>query len=139
MRQTSYRGFNARAKINPYRSWAQVIDCGDIPITPLDNSVALKQLSDAYMELGSRKAQVGFSKSGDVEVDESYVQHPKLVTLGGDHSVALPALRALKHLYQQPIAVVHFDAHLDVRLVEDGEEYLELTYAIDMAGLGTRG
>ena len=137
MRQTSYRGFNARAKINPYRSWAQVIDCGDIPITPLDNFIALKQLADAYMELSSRKAQVGFSKS-DVEVDGSYVQHPKLVTLGGDHSIALPALHALKHLYQQPIAVVHFDAHLDVRLVDVGERYLELTYTIDMAGLGTR-
>lgn len=114
MRQTGYRGINARAKVNPYQSWAQVIDCGDIPITPLGNPIALQQLSDAYMELSSRKARVGFAKS-DFEVDESYVRYPKLVTLGGDHSIALPALRALKHLYQQPIAVVHFDAHLDVR------------------------
>ena len=39
--------------------------------------------------------------------------HPKLLTLGGDHSVALPALRALNKIYGTPIAVVHFDAHLD--------------------------
>ena len=31
--------------------------------------------------------------------------------LGGDHTVALPLLRALAA--EQPIAVVHFDAHLD--------------------------
>jgi len=39
--------------------------------------------------------------------------HPKLLTLGGDHSVALAALRALNKIYKQPMAVVHFDAHLD--------------------------
>jgi len=40
-------------------------------------------------------------------------RHPKLLTLGGDHSIALAALRALYKIYGQPIAVVHFDAHLD--------------------------
>ncbi len=38
---------------------------------------------------------------------------PKLLTLGGDHSVALPALRALNRIYGAPVAVLHFDAHLD--------------------------
>ena len=38
---------------------------------------------------------------------------PKLLTLGGDHSIALPALRALNKIYGGPIAVLHFDAHLD--------------------------
>lgn len=39
--------------------------------------------------------------------------HPKLLALGGDHSIALAALRALNKIYGQPIAVLHFDAHLD--------------------------
>lgn len=39
--------------------------------------------------------------------------HPKLVTLGGDHSLALPALRSLAKVHGQPITVVHMDAHLD--------------------------
>jgi agmatinase len=39
--------------------------------------------------------------------------HPKLITLGGDHSIALPALRALSSTYKSPIALLHFDAHLD--------------------------
>jgi agmatinase len=113
MRQTAYRGFNARAGINPYRSWARVLDCGDIPVTPLDNQVALRQLEEAYAELGSRMPAFDAGKVSH-EVDAKYARFPKLVTLGGDHSVALPALRALYESYQAPIAVVHFDAHLDV-------------------------
>jgi agmatinase len=35
-----------------------------------------------------------------------------VVILGGDHTIALPALRAL-HAQHGPIALVHFDAHLD--------------------------
>ena len=36
----------------------------------------------------------------------------KLITLGGDHTIALPLLRSL-HRDHGPIAVLHFDAHLD--------------------------
>ncbi len=53
-RQTSFRGFNPRADINPYRSWARVLDCGDVPVTPMDNAVALVQMTEAFVELGSR-------------------------------------------------------------------------------------
>ena len=35
------------------------------------------------------------------------------MTLGGDHSILLGALRALRKIYDQPIALVHFDAHQD--------------------------
>ena len=42
-----------------------------------------------------------------------YVQKPKLLTLGGDHSIVLGALRALRRIHGQRLAVVHFDAHLD--------------------------
>jgi agmatinase len=36
-----------------------------------------------------------------------------MVWLGGDHSVTLPILRALKAQQGQPLAVLHFDAHCD--------------------------
>jgi agmatinase len=36
----------------------------------------------------------------------------RLVTVGGDHTIALPLLRAL-HDRHGPVALVHFDAHLD--------------------------
>jgi agmatinase len=107
-RQTSFRGFNARANLNPYTSWASIVDCGDIPITPFDNALALRQMSEAFLELGKRGPTDKSATSG-----VQYFTRPKLLTLGGDHSIALPALRALKEVYGQPIAVVHFDAHLD--------------------------
>jgi len=34
------------------------------------------------------------------------------ISLGGDHTIALPLLRAVNH-YHGPVALVHFDAHLD--------------------------
>ncbi|KAE8454137.1 hypothetical protein EG329_005061 [Mollisiaceae sp. DMI_Dod_QoI] len=100
-RQTSFRGFNPRAGINPYMSWAKILDCGDVPVTPFDNAVALTQMTSAYLELGHRSSL------------SSVVPKPKIITLGGDHALALAALRGLNKVYGQSIAVLHFDAHLD--------------------------
>lgn len=72
-----------------------------MPINPFDNDLALHQMTLGYEELLSRP-----SKSNPD-------QPPKIVTLGGDHSLALAALRALKKAHGGPIAVLHFDAHLD--------------------------
>ncbi|KAK6207138.1 GTPase Cdc42 [Pestalotiopsis sp. IQ-011] len=99
-RQTSFRGFNPRASINPYQNWATILDCGDIPVVPIDNAVALEQMTAAFTELGSRPP-----------VSQVHSK-PKLITLGGDHSLALPALRALRPHYPN-LRVLHFDAHLD--------------------------
>ncbi|HAF89934.1 MAG TPA: agmatinase, partial [Deltaproteobacteria bacterium] len=35
-----------------------------------------------------------------------------IISLGGDHTIALPLLRAVNHYHGQ-VALVHFDAHLD--------------------------
>lgn len=111
MAGTSY---NTRAGINPYKSWAKITDCGDIPITPFDNALAERQMYEAFLELGSRKIVNAPPKGAAAGAAASIgASHPKLVTLGGDHSVALPALRALYQIYQKPITVLHFDAHLD--------------------------
>lgn len=96
-RQTAFRGFNPRANINPYQNWAKIVDCGDIPITPFDNTIAREQMTQAFKELGGR---------GTVSALSS---RPKIITLGGDHSLALPALRALKEIYGRPVRVLHFD------------------------------
>ena len=104
-RQTSFRGFNARAGFNPYTSWAKILDCGDIPVTPFDNAMALTQMTAGYTELLSRMTHSSSSTA-------PYFNYPKLITLGGDHSLALPALRALSALHGEPIAVLHFDSHL---------------------------
>ncbi|KAJ5344920.1 hypothetical protein N7541_007416 [Penicillium brevicompactum] len=107
-RQMAPTSYNTRAGINPYKSWAKITDCGDIPITPFDNGLAERQMYEAFLELGSRKIVNKSPKATGIGHT-----HPKLVTLGGDHSVALPALRALYQIYQKPITVLHFDAHLD--------------------------
>ena len=72
-------------------------------------------MSEAFLDLGSRRTAYKSIRQGATiaKAREEYIQHPKLVTLGGDHSITLPALRALHQIYQQPIAVLHFDAHLD--------------------------
>ena len=99
-RQTSLRGYNPRANFNPFTSWAKIIDCGDIPVTPMDNNLAFKQMTMAFEELL-------------LEHNSSQGQKtPRYIALGGDHSVILPHLRALHKVYG-PINVIHFDAHLD--------------------------
>ncbi|CAK4031556.1 related to agmatinase [Lecanosticta acicola] len=106
-RQTAFRGYNPRAHLNPYQEWAKIIDCGDIPVTPFDNALALRQMTEAFTNLAHAKAPAENAKS-----TITYRQTPKLLTLGGDHSIALPTLRALNKIYGN-VAVVHFDAHLD--------------------------
>jgi agmatinase len=98
-RQTSLRGYNQRANFNPYTSWAKVLDCGDIPVTPMDNHLAFKQMDLAFEELILRR-------------NSSSSAPPRYIALGGDHSVLLPHLRALKKAYGR-LNVIHFDAHLD--------------------------
>lgn len=100
-RQNSMRGFNTRAGINPYQNWATLIDCGDIPVTPMDNKVALDQMTAAFEELLLRR---------NSSLENAHP--PRYVALGGDHSIILPHLRALHEVYGK-IAVIHFDAHLD--------------------------
>lgn len=100
MRQSSLRGFNFRADINPYQNWAKVIDCADIPVTPMDNQLALRQMTEGYGELLARPTA---NKKNLI---------PRIVAIGGDHSIALASLRALSKLYG-PVTVIHFDAHLD--------------------------
>ena len=79
-----------------------MLDCGDVPLSPFDNALAERQMHAAFRELGSRPPR-----------SPALLPRPVLLTLGGDHSVALPALRALRELVGVPLSVVHFDAHLD--------------------------
>jgi len=67
----------------------------------MDNAQALAQMTAAFNELGARTPV------------SPLLTRPKLITLGGDHSLSLPALRALKAIYGEPVRVLHFDAHLD--------------------------
>jgi len=65
-------------------------------------------MSEAFLELGNRPPT-----PESLDSSFEFRQKPRLLTLGGDHSIALPALRALNKIYGKPVSVVHFDAHLD--------------------------
>ena len=71
----------------------QVADAGDITCNPFNIDEAIKQIEDGATDL--------LNKVGSI------------VTIGGDHTIALPLLRAVNIKCGQPVALVHFDAHLD--------------------------
>jgi agmatinase len=70
----------------------QVVDAGDVPITPFSIDDAMGQIAGHASEIlgGNRR----------------------IVAMGGDHTIALPMLRSVVREHG-PVALVHFDAHLD--------------------------
>ncbi|KAG8864193.1 hypothetical protein FRB96_006014 [Tulasnella sp. 330] len=104
--------------MNPYKqNGVKIIDCGDVPISPFDNTLAIDQISVAYSTLLSRPlppvtSAVHSSSSVTASLSQHKIPHPRIVSLGGDHTIVLPILRSLNKIYG-PISVIHFDAHLD--------------------------
>ncbi|PYI05340.1 agmatinase 1 [Aspergillus sclerotiicarbonarius CBS 121057] len=86
---------------NVFASWAKLVDCGDAPLTWLDNTVALKQLDLAHKVISSRRANATHLS-----------QSPRIITLGGDHTTTLSALRSTYEKWG-PVSVIHFDSHID--------------------------
>ena len=85
------RPYNPALDVSPFAG-VQVVDAGDIAANPFSIEDGLEQIEAGVRELSADGRNV--------------------VLLGGDHTVTLPALRALKAQHG-PIALVHFDAHLD--------------------------
>ncbi|KAK4870487.1 hypothetical protein LT330_004835 [Penicillium expansum] len=106
--------------LNPFVDWASVVDCGDIANTPFDKLEAIHELEAGWRKIGSRKPKN--SEKGD---------HVRLISLGGDHTITLPALRALHGTWGK-VAVLHFDSHLDtwdpVQLGGGLTKYSEVTH-----------
>ncbi|TFY62018.1 hypothetical protein EVJ58_g4135 [Rhodofomes roseus] len=116
-RLTLYGGYNVPLEVNPFRSGLKIVDCGDIPVTPYDNKFAIKQIEDGHKALLHRPA---FSPLGNDSLTGQPLQplsldgrsHPRIITLGGDHTIVLPLLRSIYSVYGA-ISVIHFDSHLD--------------------------
>jgi agmatinase len=85
------RPYNPALDVQP---WAgqQVADAGDVAVNPFDIGEAIGQI-----EAGASAALASAAR---------------LIALGGDHTVALPLLRATAARHG-PVALIHFDAHLD--------------------------
>ena len=85
------RGLHPALDVEPF-AVHQVADAGDVGCTPFDIGEAIVQIETA---------------ARGVLDDVGHV-----ITLGGDHTIALPLLRATASKFG-PVALVHFDAHLD--------------------------
>ena len=85
------RPYHPGLDVEPFAA-QQVADAGDIACNPFDILEAI-----AAVETGS---------------DRLRADGARLVTLGGDHTIALPLLRSVVREHG-PVALVHFDAHLD--------------------------
>ncbi|THH12585.1 hypothetical protein EW146_g7557 [Bondarzewia mesenterica] len=116
-RLTLYGGYNVPLEVNPFLSGLKIVDCGDIPVTPYDNTYAIKQIEDGHKELLHRTP---FSPLANDSLTGKPLQpialdghhHPRIITLGGDHTIVLPLLRSIYTAYGA-ISVIHFDSHLD--------------------------
>ncbi|KAM0751806.1 Arginase/deacetylase [Meredithblackwellia eburnea MCA 4105] len=113
-RHAPSRGFQLPWGFNPWKLGANIVDCGDIPISPYDNSLAIEQIEVAYSTLLSRPVATSWAEEfgGMKLLAKDGKEHPRIITLGGDHTIVLPILKSLKKIYG-PISVIHFDAHID--------------------------
>ncbi|MFI6393320.1 agmatinase [Nonomuraea sp. NPDC050540] len=82
------RPYHPALDLSPFET-VQVADAGDIACNPFDIGEAVETIAASAAALDAR-----------------------LVTIGGDHTIALPLLRAAAERHG-PIALLHFDAHLD--------------------------
>ena len=71
----------------------QVADAGDIACNPFNINEAIKQIEVGALNL--------LNKVGGI------------ISMGGDHTIAFPLLKAVNKINKGPVALVHFDAHLD--------------------------
>ncbi|KAJ7749506.1 Arginase/deacetylase [Mycena maculata] len=114
-RRQSARGYTLTWGNSPYDLGAAFLDCGDIPITAVHNEKAMDQMEVAYDTLLARPVRGGVTsayKSRTAAFAKDGKEHPRLITLGGDHTIVLPILRSLNKVYGA-VSVIHFDAHLD--------------------------
>ncbi len=86
------RPYNMATRAAPFDS-LQVADLGDIAINTFNLQKSVAIIEQAYDEILAAKC--------------------KPLTLGGDHTISLPILRAL-HKKHGPVGIVHIDAHADI-------------------------
>ncbi|WP_181775914.1 agmatinase [Amycolatopsis pittospori] len=95
------RPYHPGLDVSPFAE-TQVVDAGDVALNPFDIGEAIETLQD--------------------EAEALTADGTRLVTVGGDHTIALPLLRAAAKKHG-PVALLHFDAHLDTWDTYFGEPY----------------
>jgi guanidinopropionase len=87
---TMVRNVNRASGLNPF-ALCNCADLGDAPVNPVDLHDSLQRIESFFEDLH----QAGIAP----------------LSVGGDHLVSLPILRALAR--EGPLGMVHFDAHTD--------------------------
>jgi len=95
------RPYHPDLDVSPFAE-KQVVDAGDIAVNPFNIGEAIETLQQ--------------------EAEALQANGTRLVTVGGDHTIALPLLRAAAKKHG-PVALLHFDAHLDTWDTYFGEPY----------------
>ncbi|WP_086847854.1 agmatinase [Amycolatopsis kentuckyensis] len=95
------RPYHPELDVSPFAE-KQVVDAGDIAVNPFNIGEAIETLQQ--------------------EAEALQADGTRLVTVGGDHTIALPLLRAAAKKHG-PVALLHFDAHLDTWDTYFGEPY----------------
>ncbi|MFF1611810.1 agmatinase [Amycolatopsis sp. NPDC058278] len=95
------RPYHPELDVSPFAE-RQVVDAGDIAVNPFNIGEAIETLQQ--------------------EAEALQADGTRLVTVGGDHTIALPLLRAVAKKHG-PVALLHFDAHLDTWDTYFGEPY----------------
>lgn len=96
------RGFHWNRGLSLFEK-LRIADVGDIPTNPIS-------LAETH-------------KSIETYVAAALKTGKRLVSVGGDHSITLPILRAQRAHWGRPLGFVHFDAHLDTYPAAWGQEY----------------
>ena len=86
------RPYNMATRAAPFES-LQVADIGDVAINTFNLASSVRIIEEAY--------------------DAILATGAKPLTLGGDHTIPLPILRAM-HRVHGPVGLIHVDAHADV-------------------------
>ncbi|MES0361547.1 MAG: agmatinase [Anaerolineales bacterium] len=92
-------GFNAVLGVAPAKE-LKMVDYGDIEVIPVDIRVTMESITNEIATILAHKTLP--------------------ISLGGDHSITLPLLRAHAAQYG-PLAVIHFDSHPDTWNSEFGD------------------
>ena len=87
-----------------------------LDFNPVDR-LAMVDYGDCHFDFGKPEAAV---QEMIDHISGIIDQGPGVLTIGGDHFVSYPVLKAYAKKYQAPISLIHFDAHTDTWEVGEG-------------------
>ncbi|TQV74360.1 agmatinase [Denitrobaculum tricleocarpae] len=66
-----------------------------------------------FADVGNFSLMMGKLEESLALIERQALEHDHLISVGGDHLVTLPLLRAAAKKHGAPLGLVHFDAHVD--------------------------